>query len=38
MANRFILGLFEGGVLTCTIVLIRKWFTRGEQARANTCS
>ncbi|MFI5030743.1 MAG: MFS transporter, partial [Reyranellales bacterium] len=36
IANRFILGLFEGGVLTCTIVLIRKWFTRGERARANT--
>jgi MFS family permease len=34
--NRFILGLFEGGVLTCTIVLIRKWFTRAERARANT--
>jgi sugar phosphate permease len=36
IANRFILGLFEGGVLTCTIVLIRKWFTRSERARANT--
>jgi sugar phosphate permease len=36
IANRFILGLFEGGVLTCTIVLIRKWFTRKERARANT--
>jgi sugar phosphate permease len=36
IANRFILGLFEGGVLTCTIVLIRKWFTRPERARANT--
>ena len=36
IANRFILGVFEGGVLTCTIVLIRKWFTRGERARANT--
>ena len=23
IANRFVLGLFEGGVLTCTIVLIR---------------
>jgi len=34
--NRFALGLFEGGVLTCTIVLIRKWFTRAERARANT--
>jgi MFS family permease len=34
--NRFILGLFEGGVLTSTIVLIRKWFTRAERARANT--
>ena len=38
IANRFILGLFEGGVLTCTIVLIRKWFTRAERARANTMS
>ena len=36
IANRFVLGVFEGGVLTCTIVLIRKWFTRGERARANT--
>jgi sugar phosphate permease len=36
IANRFILGLFEGGVLTCTIVLIRKWFTKSERARANT--
>jgi len=36
IANRFILGIFEGGVLTCTIVLIRKWFTRKERARANT--
>jgi sugar phosphate permease len=36
IANRFILGLFEGGVLTCTIVLIRKWFTKAERARANT--
>ena len=36
IANRFVLGLFEGGVLTCTIVLIRKWFTRQERARANT--
>jgi sugar phosphate permease len=36
IANRFILGVFEGGVLTCTIVLIRKWFTRKERARANT--
>jgi sugar phosphate permease len=36
IANRFILGIFEGGVLTCTIVLIRKWFTRSERARANT--
>lgn len=36
MANRFALGLAEGGVLTCTIVLIRAWFTRAERARANT--
>ncbi|MBV8190143.1 MAG: MFS transporter [Alphaproteobacteria bacterium] len=36
IANRFLLGLFEGGVLTCTIVLIRKWFTKEERARANT--
>ena len=34
--NRFALGLAEGGVLTCTIVLIRAWFTRPERARANT--
>jgi sugar phosphate permease len=34
--NRFGLGLAEGGVLTCTIVLIRAWFTKAERARANT--
>jgi sugar phosphate permease len=34
--NRFALGLAEGGVLTCTIVLIRAWFARAERARANT--
>jgi MFS family permease len=34
--NRFALGLAEGGVLTCTLVLIRSWFTRPERARANT--
>ncbi|HEY6432193.1 MAG TPA: MFS transporter [Acetobacteraceae bacterium] len=33
--NRFALGLTEGGVLTCTIVLIRSWFSRAERARAN---
>lgn len=33
--NRFALGVSEGGVLTCTIVLIRSWFTRAERARAN---
>jgi len=36
IVNRFALGLAEGGVLTCTIVLIRAWFTRAERARANT--
>ena len=36
IANRFILGVVEGGVLTCTLVLIRAWFTRAERARANT--
>lgn len=36
VANRFILGVVEGGVLTSTIVLIRHWFTREERARANT--
>ncbi len=36
IANRFLLGIAEGGVLTCTIVLIRAWFTRAERARANT--
>ena len=34
--NRFVLGIAEGGVLTCTIVLIRAWFTKPERARANT--
>lgn len=33
--NRFALGLSEGGVLTCTLVLIRNWFTKPERARAN---
>lgn len=36
IANRFLLGIAEGGVLTCTIVLIRAWFTQAERARANT--
>ena len=36
IVNRFALGIAEGGVLTCTIVLIRAWFTRAERARANT--
>jgi MFS family permease len=36
IANRFILGIAEGGVLTSTLVLIRNWFTREERARANT--
>lgn len=34
--NRLALGIAEGGVLTCVIVLIRAWFTRAERARANT--
>lgn len=33
--NRFGLGLSEGGVLTCTLVLIKNWFTKAERARAN---
>ncbi|HLJ22435.1 MAG TPA: MFS transporter, partial [Stellaceae bacterium] len=33
--NRFALGMSEGGVLTCILVLIRNWFTRPERARAN---
>jgi len=36
IANRFMLGVAEGGVLTSTLVLIRNWFTREERARANT--
>jgi len=36
IVNRFALGIAEGGVLTCAIVLIRAWFTRPERARANT--
>ena len=36
IANRFMLGVAEGGVLTSTLVLIRNWFTRAERARANT--
>ncbi len=36
IVNRVALGISEGGVLTCTIVLIRSWFTRAERARANT--
>lgn len=34
--NRFLLGVTEGGVLTSVIVLISRWFTRAERARANT--
>jgi MFS family permease len=33
--NRFALGLAEGGVLACMLVLIRAWFTQAERARAN---
>jgi sugar phosphate permease len=36
IANRFMLGVAEGGVLTSTLVLIRHWFIREERARANT--
>jgi MFS family permease len=36
IANRLALGISEGGVLTCVIVLIRAWFTKAERARANT--
>lgn len=36
VANRFLLGVTEGGVLTSVLVLIRRWFTRAERARANT--
>jgi MFS family permease len=36
LLNRFFLGLAEGGVLTSILVLIRRWFTRGERARANS--
>jgi MFS family permease len=36
LINRIALGVAEGGVLTCTIVLIRSWFTKPERARANT--
>jgi sugar phosphate permease len=36
IANRFMLGVAEGGVLTSTLVLIRHWFIRAERARANT--
>jgi len=35
VANRFLLGVTEGGVLTSVIVLISRWFTRAERARAN---
>jgi MFS family permease len=36
VANRFVLGVTEGGVLTSVLVLISRWFTRAERARANT--
>ena len=38
MLNRFGLGLAEGGVLTCTIVLIRAWFTKAERRAPTRCS
>src|SRR3981081_2804037 len=34
IANRFVLSLVEGGVLTCPIGLICQRFTRAESARA----
>jgi sugar phosphate permease len=34
IVNRLALGLTESGVLTCTMVLIRAWFTKAERARA----
>lgn len=35
IANRFLLGVVEGGNLPATVVLIRNWFTARERARAN---
>jgi MFS family permease len=35
IANRFLLGVVEGGNLPATVVLIRNWFTAPERARAN---
>jgi MFS family permease len=35
VANRFVLGMSEGGVLPAVVVLMRAWFTPRERARAN---
>ncbi|GAA3573447.1 MFS transporter [Amycolatopsis ultiminotia] len=33
---RFVLGVFEGGVLPVTLLLLTRWFADGERVRANT--
>jgi sugar phosphate permease len=33
---RFMLGAFESAVLPAAILLLSRWFTRGERSRANT--
>jgi MFS family permease len=34
--NRLLFGIAEGAVMVSTLVLISRWFTRNERARANT--
>ncbi|MFF0793522.1 MFS transporter [Streptomyces spiralis] len=36
IAVRFALGVVEGGVLPSMVMLLGRWFTRGERGRANT--
>jgi sugar phosphate permease len=33
---RFMLGVFESAILPASILLISRWFTRGERSRVNT--
>lgn len=36
IAVRFMLGVVEGAVLPSLVVLLSRWFTKGERGRANT--
>lgn len=36
IATRFLLGVVEGAVLPSMVMLLGRWFTKGERGRANT--